>query len=175
MNRKPGILLIDANDWDREHVRGLLGGLSTEVVVVPARELDEPGARVDVIILGFTDAVALETSRAQLEKARSRFPQAQLILCAPPDMKGLDNKVIELKARAFLLKPLEEETFVALLDATLPEEAKRACWLGSSQSARRSKSFRPAASVPWMANWTSSSTRTPPATSYRETCRLRPS
>jgi two-component system NtrC family response regulator len=74
---------------------------------------------VDLIILGFSDDVSLKTARAHLETVRAACPQAQLILCAPPELPGLDNVIIDLKARAFLLKPVDEDTFKSLLDDTL--------------------------------------------------------
>ena len=99
-----GILVIEASDWDAEQLRALLRSLSKPVRILKAADLEEEGTRVDVIILGFTDAVSLETSRATLEKARSLSPSAQLILCVPRDSQDLDRKVLELKARAFVLE-----------------------------------------------------------------------
>lgn len=113
-----GILVIEASDWDAEQLRALLRSLSKPVRILKASDLEE-GVRVDVIILGFTDAVSLETSRATLEKARALSPNAQLILCVPRESEDLDRKVLELKARAFLLKPIEETTFHALMEQTL--------------------------------------------------------
>jgi DNA-binding NtrC family response regulator len=83
------------------------------------RDLESKRTHVDLIILGFSDDVSLQTSRAHLETARTAYPQAQLILCAPAELPGLDNVIIDLKARAFLLKPLDETTFKTLLDDTL--------------------------------------------------------
>jgi len=119
MARQHGILIIESSDWDREQVSSFLRNLSRPVRVVTPRDLESQKAHVDVIILGFSDDVALKTSRAQLDKARTAFPQSQLILCAPPDLPGLDNVILDLKARAFLLKPLDEATFRALLEDTL--------------------------------------------------------
>lgn len=125
MSKQHGILIIDSSDWDREQLRACLRELSRPVRVLKMRDLKAPAdskrrkARVDLIILGLSDDVSLSTSRAHLEKARAAFPQAQLILCAPPDLPGLDNVIIELKARAFLLKPIDEDTFKSLLEDTL--------------------------------------------------------
>jgi transcriptional regulator with PAS, ATPase and Fis domain len=108
MSKQHGILVIDSSDWDREQVRGYLRELSKPVRVLQIRDLVSNAGKaphVDLIILGLTDDVS--------------FPQAQLILCAPPDLPGLDNVIIDLKARAFLLKPLDEETFTSLLEETL--------------------------------------------------------
>ncbi len=122
MSKHHGILVIDSSDWDREQLRSYLRELSKPVRVLQMGDIGPNRARagrVDLIILGFSDEVSLTTSRAHLKKARTAYPQAQLILCAPPDLPGLDNIIIELKARAFLLKPLDEETFKALLEDTL--------------------------------------------------------
>ncbi len=114
-----GILVIEASDWDAEQVRALLRTLSKPVRILKAADLDQDCVRVDIILLGFTDAVSFETSRSTLEKARSLSPNAQLILCMPRESDDLDRRVLELKARAFLLKPLEEGTFRALMEQTL--------------------------------------------------------
>jgi transcriptional regulator with PAS, ATPase and Fis domain len=119
MTRQHGILIIDSSDWDREQVRSYLRDLSRPVRVLQPRDIESEKARIDLIILGFSDDVSLTTSRAQLDRARAAFPQAQLILCAPPEVPGLDNVILDLKARAFLLKPLDEATFRTLLEDTL--------------------------------------------------------
>ena len=114
-----GILVIEASDWDAEQLRALLRTLSKPIRVLKSADLDEENVRIDVIILGFSDAVSLETSRATLEKARAQSPNAQLILCVPRDSADLDRRVLELKARAFVLKPIEEATFRSLMEQTL--------------------------------------------------------
>ncbi len=115
------VLVVDSNDWDAEHIRGYLRGLSKPVRVLRAADLDGEVVRVDLIVLGFTDAVSLETSRSTLEKARAANPLAQLILCVPRELPDLDRKVLSLKARAFVLKPVEGETFHALIEQTLAQ------------------------------------------------------
>ncbi|MCI0451653.1 MAG: sigma-54 dependent transcriptional regulator [Candidatus Latescibacteria bacterium] len=114
-----GILVIESSDWDAEQIRAYLRALSKPVRVLKTSDLEQEGIRIDVVILGFTDAVSLETSRSALEKARSLAPSAQLILCVPRESTDIDRKVLELKARAFLLKPIEEETFRSLMEQTL--------------------------------------------------------
>jgi len=114
-----GILVIESNDWDAEQLRASLRTVSKPVRILKSSELDVENVHVDVIILGFTDAVSLETSRATLEKARSISPGAQVILCVPRDTQDLDRRVMELKARAFVLKPVDEETFRSLMEQTL--------------------------------------------------------
>jgi len=113
------ILVVDANDWDLEHVRSHLRTFGKRVRLLSATDLDAPDAHVDVIVLGFSDAVSLETSRSTLEKARALNAAAQLILCVPRDTLDLDRRMLSLKARAFVHKPIEEETFRALLEQTL--------------------------------------------------------
>jgi DNA-binding NtrC family response regulator len=113
------ILGIESSDWDAEQIRANLRGLSKPVRILRASDLEGDGARVDVVVMGITDAVSLDTARPILDKARSISPGAQLILCVPREVPDLDRKVLQLKARAFVLKPIEEETFRALLEQTL--------------------------------------------------------
>ena len=115
-----GILVIEASDWDAEQLRGLLRTLSKPIRVLKSADLDEENTRVDVIILGFSDAVSLETSRATLERARAQSPNAQLILCVPREIRRpRPPRAPSSKARAFLSKPIEEATFRALMEQTL--------------------------------------------------------
>lgn len=115
------VLVIDGNDWDNEQIRSLLRQLSMPVQIVRDSELATPGVHVDLIILGFSDVVSLETSRALVVTARSQFPAAQVIACAPRDMPDLDRHILETGARSFLLKPLDGATFSALLKQTLSQ------------------------------------------------------
>jgi DNA-binding NtrC family response regulator len=114
-----GILVIESSDWDAEQIRVYLRGLSKPVRILRASELDGDGVHIDIIVMGFTDAVSLDTARPILEKAHAVSPGAQLILCVPRESPDLDRKVLQLKARAFVLKPIEEETFRTLLEQTL--------------------------------------------------------
>lgn len=114
-----GILLIEATDWDAEQIRAYVRKLSKPVRLLKATDLDGEGVRIDVIILGFNDAVSLQTSRSTLEKARSVSPGAQLILCVPRAAGDADRRALELKARAFLYKPVDEGTFHELMEQTL--------------------------------------------------------
>lgn len=132
------VLVIDSNDWDAEHVRSFLRALSKPVRALSAADLDAEGAHVDLIILGFSDAVSLETSRSTLEKARAASPQAQLILCVPRDLPDLDRRVLQLKARAFVLKPVEEETFRTLVEQTLAQIHLRRERLEHARATKRS-------------------------------------
>jgi two-component system, NtrC family, response regulator AtoC len=118
MHDEYGILVIESSDWDAEQLRAYVRELSVPARILKTSDLDAPGVRVDVIILGFTDDISLQTSRATLEKARAVSPGVQVILCAPRDVDDLDRIVLELKARAFVLKPVEKDTFRALLEQT---------------------------------------------------------
>src|SRR5690348_14597882 len=102
------ILVIDSNDWDAELVRASLRELPRPVRLLRDTDLDR-GERVDLIIVGFTDAVSMETARPILEKARVASPGAQLILCVPRDLPDLDRKVLTFKARALVHKPVDPE------------------------------------------------------------------
>jgi len=115
------ILVIDSSDWDAEQIRGYLRGLSKPVQLLRDSDLEREGTRVDIIVLGFSDAVSMETSRSALEKARAGNPSAQLILCVPRELPDLDRKVLALKARAFVLKPIEIVQFCALMEETLAQ------------------------------------------------------
>jgi len=132
------ILVVDSNDWDAEHIRGYLRGLSKPVRVLRAADVDAGDAHVDLIVLGFSDAVSLETSRSTLEKARAANPLAQLILCVPRELPDLDRKVLSLKARAFVLKPVEGETFHALIEQTLAQIHLRRERLEHARATKRS-------------------------------------
>jgi DNA-binding NtrC family response regulator len=113
------ILVIESSDWDAEQIRVYLRGLSKPVRILRASDLEGEGVHIDIVVMGFTDAVSLDTARPILDKARSVSPGAQLILCVPRESPDLDRKVLQLKARAFVLKPIEEETFRTLLEQTL--------------------------------------------------------
>jgi DNA-binding NtrC family response regulator len=119
------ILVLEPNDWDREHINNHLRELSTPVRIVESAQLDTGRTQIDVVILGLSDAVSLETARAQLKKARKKNPKAQLIVCAPRETEELDSKILELGARAFILKPIDENIFVSLLEETLSQIALR--------------------------------------------------
>ncbi len=115
---RAAILVIDASDWDREQIHAGLRAMRSRVRILDAADL-EAGARPDVILMGYTDAVSFETARSQLERARRLAPGAQLILCAPREADDTDARAIDLRARSFLLKPVDPDTLRALLDETL--------------------------------------------------------
>lgn len=115
------VLVVDSNDWDAQHVRAYLREMSKPVRIVRDVELDDAGTVVDLIVLGFSDDVSLQTSRSTIDRARAANPGAQMILCVPRDLPGLDRKVLDLHARAFVLKPVEEQTFRELVEQTLSQ------------------------------------------------------
>jgi len=131
------VLVIDASDWDREQIVGALRALSHPVRVLGESDLDSGRDRPDVIVMGFDDAVSFETARPHLERARALSPTVQLILCVPPGMDSLDKRVRELNARAFVLKPIEGNTLVELLDETLSHIALRKARKKRERSARK--------------------------------------
>jgi DNA-binding response OmpR family regulator len=104
------ILVIDSNDWDAEQVRSSLRELARPVRLLRDTDLGRGETRIDLIILGFSDAVSMETARPVLEQARAASTGAQLILCVPRDLPDLDRKVLTLKARALVHKPVDPET-----------------------------------------------------------------
>jgi DNA-binding NtrC family response regulator len=115
------ILVIDSNDWDAEHVRSCLRDLSKPVQFLRDTDLERNEARIDLIILGFSDAVSMETARPVLEKARAASPGAQLILCVPRDLPDLDRKVLVFKARAMVHKPVEPDALRTLVTESLAQ------------------------------------------------------
>ena len=115
------ILIIDASDWDAEHIRSALRDLARPLRFVRPADLEREDAHVDLVILGFTDDLSLGTARSTLELARRRSPGAQVILCVPPGLPNLDQKVLQIRARAFVFKPVEESKFRELVEQTLSQ------------------------------------------------------
>lgn len=134
------ILLLEPNDWDREQIRLYLQRLSMPVRILDAADITDGRPHVDAVILGLSDAVSLETARAQLDKVRARHPKAQLIVCAPRDTEELDSKIHGLGARAFVLKPIDEDVFTSLLEETLSQiglRKEREAYARSAEKASR--------------------------------------
>jgi DNA-binding NtrC family response regulator len=134
---KPGVLIIESSDWDREQIRTCLRDLPRGVRLLNAADAEAGRARVDLVVVGCSDAVSLETARATLERVRERHAQAQLILCAPRDLPDLDARVLALRARAFVLKPIDESRLGALLDETLAQIERRHQREAYARSARK--------------------------------------
>ena len=59
-------------------------------------------------------------------------------MCAPRETEELDSKILELGARAFVLKPIDESTFVSLLEETLSQIALRKQREAHARSAKKS-------------------------------------
>jgi len=131
------ILVIDSNDWDAEQVRSCLRELSRPIRFVRDIELDR-SPRVDLIVLGFSDAVSMETARPVLEKARAANPGVQLILCVPHDLPDLDRNVLSFKARSLVHKPLEPDTLRNLVSETLAQIQLRQERQAHAKATRRS-------------------------------------
>ena len=132
------ILVIDSNDWDAEQVRSSLRELARPVRLLRDTDLGRGETRIDLIILGFSDAVSMETARPVLEQARAASPGAQLILCVPRDLPDLDRKVLTLKARALVHKPVDPETLRNLVSESLAQIQLRQERQAYAKSTRRS-------------------------------------
>jgi transcriptional regulator with PAS, ATPase and Fis domain len=113
------ILIIESNDWDRGQLLQHVRSLSHPVRVLGRADLDSARHQPDIVVLGISDDVSLETSRSAILRAREIAPHTQLILCAPRGLPELDRHVLELGARAFVLKPVDEMTLRRLLEETL--------------------------------------------------------
>jgi len=115
------ILVIDSNDWDAEHVRSCLRTVSKPLRLLRDTDLESGGTRIDLVVLGFTDDVSMETARPVLERARAITPGVQVILCVPHDLPDLDRKVLTFKARSLVHKPVQEDTLRELVEQTLAQ------------------------------------------------------
>ncbi len=113
------ILVIDSNDWDAEQVRACLRNVTRPIRLLRDTDLQRVVPHLDLIVLGFNDDVSMETARPLLERARAANPGAQVILCVPRDLPGLDRKVLAFKARSLVHKPVEEDTLRQLVEDTL--------------------------------------------------------
>jgi len=132
------ILVIDSNDWDAEHVRGCLRRISKPVRLIRDTDLDREGTHLDLIVLGFSDAVSMQTAKPILDKARAMNPGVQLILCVPPELPNLDRNVIAFKARSLVHKPIDEGTFRELVEQTLAQIQLRRERQDYARASRRS-------------------------------------
>jgi DNA-binding NtrC family response regulator len=115
------ILVIDSNDWDAEQLRSALRELARPVRLLRDTDIAGGETRVDLIVLGFSDAVSMETARPIVEKVRAASPGAQLILCVPHDLPDLDRRVLAFKARALVHKPVDAETLRTLAGEMLAQ------------------------------------------------------
>jgi DNA-binding NtrC family response regulator len=120
------IYVIERNDVENRRIRELLKKLAHPVRVLDDSDLGAGRISVDIVIAGIsTSAEGSSEMQAPLSRIRSLSPNAQVILCTPPDAKDLDAAALRLGARAFLLKPLEESTFVSLLNKILSQVHRR--------------------------------------------------
>lgn len=135
------IYIIERNEVENRQMREMLGRLSHPVRVLEERDLDAGRSKIDIVLLGISESEKDITGiRARISRIRSLSPEAQIILCTPDDTKGLDTTVLHLEARAFLLKPIEESTFVTLLNKILTgmhRRKQRDQYLKSGQRASR--------------------------------------
>ena len=114
------IYIVERNDVENQQMRKMLGKLAHPVRVIEESDVDAGRSKVDIVLLGISDSEEdISVIRAKISRIRSLSPEAQIVLCTPEETKGLDTTVLHLEARAFLLKPLEESTFVTLLNKIL--------------------------------------------------------
>ena len=119
------IHIIETSDYETQNVRELSTKLAFPVRVVEPAELDAGTAHVDIVILGISKDPDIAAARAKLSRIRSLCPAAQVVLCTPTETQALDATIMSLGARSFLLKPVEEKTFLALLNKMLSQIHKR--------------------------------------------------
>jgi two-component system NtrC family response regulator len=119
------IHIIERNDIDNQRIRELVEKLQFPVQMVENDGIDSGRLNIDIVLLGVSPGEDLTEIRASLSRIRSLSPKAQIILCTPQDTEALDTTILDLEARSFLLKPLEEKTFVALLSKMLSQMRRR--------------------------------------------------
>ncbi|MDH3217436.1 MAG: sigma-54 dependent transcriptional regulator [Candidatus Krumholzibacteria bacterium] len=120
------IYLIERNEVENRQIRAFLKKLSHPVRVLDSAAVDTGRPKIDIVILGISDSDrAMSEIQAKISRIRSLSPGAQIILCTPDNTEDLDTWVLQLEARAFLLKPLEEATFVTLLNKILSQIHRR--------------------------------------------------
>ena len=119
------IHIIETSDYETQHVRDLTKKIAFPVRIVETVEIDAGSPKIDVVILGLAKEPDITGARAKLAHIRSLCPGAQVVLCTPTETQALDATIMSLGARSFLLKPLEETTFVTLLNKMLSQIHKR--------------------------------------------------
>jgi transcriptional regulator with PAS, ATPase and Fis domain len=119
------IHIIETSDYEAQQVRDLTKKLAFPVRIVDVAEIDAGTPSIDIVIVGLSKDPDVSTVRAKLSRIRSLCPVAQVVLCTPSETQALDSTVMSLGARSFLLKPLEENTFVTLLNKMLSQIQKR--------------------------------------------------
>ena len=119
------IHIIETSDYETQHVRDLTKKIAFPVRIVETVEIDAGSPKIDVVILGLAKDPDVVAARAKLARIRSLCPGVQVVLCTPSETQALDATIMSLGARSFLLKPLEETTFVTLLNKMLSQIQKR--------------------------------------------------
>jgi two-component system response regulator AtoC len=121
------ILILERNERDRALLLSLLKQLSTPIRQVTLDEIESGSTQLDIAIAGMsgTDADERTTVLRDLDRVKSLCPQAQTILCVPQSADELDTLSIDLHARSFLLKPVDRDNFLTLLEHTLTVIRKR--------------------------------------------------
>jgi transcriptional regulator with PAS, ATPase and Fis domain len=119
------IHIIETSAYETQHVKDLTKKVAFPVRIVETAEIDAGTPKIDIVILGLAKDPDVTTARAKLTRIRSLCPGAQVVLCAPSEIQALDSTIMSLGARSFLLKPLEENTFVTLLNKMLSQIQKR--------------------------------------------------
>ncbi|MEE9270514.1 MAG: sigma-54 dependent transcriptional regulator [Candidatus Krumholzibacteria bacterium] len=120
------IYVIEQNDLDRQHIERFIKKLSHPVRVMDQGELDTGRSRIDIVVVGLSDGdMDMTDIQARLARIRSLSPRAQVILCTPQDTQALGTDILNLEARAYLLKPVEESAFLTLLNKVLSQMQRR--------------------------------------------------
>jgi transcriptional regulator with PAS, ATPase and Fis domain len=117
--------IIETSDYEAQIVRDLTKKLAFPIRFVESTEIDGGAPHIDIVILGLSKTPDVSAARARLSRIRSLCPSAQVVLCTPSETQALDSTIMSLGARSFLLKPLEEKTFVGLLNKMLSQIHKR--------------------------------------------------
>ncbi|MFQ5510734.1 MAG: sigma 54-interacting transcriptional regulator [Candidatus Krumholzibacteriia bacterium] len=120
------IYVIEQNDVDRAHIRSLIEKLSHPVRIMDAGELDAGRSKIDIVIVGLSgEDPSISDVQARLSRIRSLSPRAQVVLCTPQDTQALGADILNLEARAYLLKPVEHDAFLSLLNKILSQMQRR--------------------------------------------------
>jgi transcriptional regulator with PAS, ATPase and Fis domain len=134
------IYIIESSDYENQQIRELTKKLAQPARIVESTELDEGRPAIDIVILGLSTKEDIEPTKQRLARIRSLCPAAQIVLCLPPDTESLDSMIMSFGARSFLLKPIEENTFVTLLNKMLSgmhRRKQREKYLKGSQKSTR--------------------------------------
>ncbi len=136
---KFAILITEKEETARRRIKSLLRSIHYPITIIEDLDTALAGGAIDIVIAGLSGSSETEgdSLKEQMETVRLVSPGAQLILCSPAGLANLDKLVMDLQARSFLLKPLDKESFAALLEKTLSIIRKRKIRKSYDQSARR--------------------------------------